>query len=32
MEFAKTDCFSSGPSLEAFLIFAVLLIAGALYA
>lgn len=32
MEFAKMDCFSGGPSLEALVIFTVLMIAGALYA
>ena len=32
MEFAKTDCFGSGPSLEALVIFGVMMIAGVLYA
>ena len=32
MEFAMMDCFSGGPSLEAVVIFAVLMIAGASYA
>lgn len=32
MDFAKTDCFGSGPALEGFVIFAVLMIAGSLYA
>lgn len=31
MEFAKTNCFGSGPSLEGLVIFAVLMVAGALY-
>jgi hypothetical protein len=31
MDFAKTDCFGGGPSLEALVLFAVLMVAGALY-
>ncbi len=32
MDFAKTDCFGSGLSLEGLVVFAVLMIAGGLYA